>query len=79
MEGFTYTHAGNQESSAPRASERPWAGDVVRDLDRDDRPGSKRQTEPRYLTAADLDRILGDERRVPPCQPGRRCSLGGNA
>jgi integrase len=30
----------------------------VRDLDRDDRPGTKRQTEPRYLTAAELDRLL---------------------
>jgi integrase len=31
---------------------------VVRELDRDDRPGSKRQTEPRYLTAEELERLL---------------------
>jgi integrase len=31
---------------------------VVRDLDRDDRPGVARQTEPRYLTAAELDSLL---------------------
>jgi integrase len=31
---------------------------VVRDLDRDDRPGSARKTEPRYLTAAELERLL---------------------
>jgi integrase len=30
----------------------------VRDLDRDDRPGSKRQTEPRYLSAGELDQLL---------------------
>jgi integrase len=33
---------------------------VVRDLDRDDRPGSKRQTEPRYLSATELDRLLAN-------------------
>jgi integrase len=32
---------------------------VVRDLDRDDRPGVARQTEPRYLTAVELDSLLG--------------------
>ncbi len=31
---------------------------VVRDLDRDDRPGSARQTEPRYLTRAEVERLL---------------------
>ena len=31
---------------------------VVRDLDRDDRPGAKRQSEPRYLTPDELDRLL---------------------
>jgi integrase len=31
---------------------------VVRDLDRDDRPGSKRQNEPRYLTAAEVELLL---------------------
>jgi integrase len=31
----------------------------VRDLDRDDRPGTKRLTEPRYLTAAEIERLLG--------------------
>jgi integrase len=31
----------------------------VRDLDRDDRPGSARLTEPRYLDAAELERLLG--------------------
>jgi integrase len=31
---------------------------VVRDLDRDDRPGSRRRTEPRYLTAAELELLL---------------------
>ena len=30
----------------------------VRDLDRDDRPGTARQTEPRYLTAAELELLL---------------------
>jgi integrase len=30
----------------------------VRDLDRDDRPGTKRLTEPRYLTAAEIERLL---------------------
>lgn len=30
----------------------------VRDLDRDDRPGVARQTEPRYLTTDELDRLL---------------------
>jgi len=32
---------------------------VVRDLDRDDRPGVGRMTEPRYLTADELTRLLG--------------------
>lgn len=31
---------------------------VVRDVDRDDRPGAARASEPRYLTAAELDRLL---------------------
>jgi integrase len=31
---------------------------VVRDLDRDDRPGSKRRTEPRYLDADEVERLL---------------------
>jgi hypothetical protein len=31
----------------------------VRDLDRDDRPGVARLTEPRYLTAPELDKLLG--------------------
>jgi integrase len=31
---------------------------VVRDLDRDDRPGSGRLTEPRYLTPSELERLL---------------------
>lgn len=31
---------------------------VVRDLDRDDRPGSKRQSEPRYLTASESELLL---------------------
>jgi integrase len=31
---------------------------VVRDLDRDDRPGVGRVSEPRYLTAEELDRLL---------------------
>jgi integrase len=30
----------------------------VRDLDRDDRPGSTRLTEPRYLTAGELEQLL---------------------
>jgi integrase len=30
----------------------------VRDLDRDDRPGAHRQTEPRYLTAGELETLL---------------------
>jgi integrase len=30
----------------------------ARDLDRDDRPGTKRQSEPRYLSQADLDWLL---------------------
>jgi integrase len=30
----------------------------VRDLDRDDRPGAKRGSEPRYLTAAELEALL---------------------
>jgi integrase len=32
---------------------------VVRDLDRDDRPGAGRMSEPRYLTAAEVTRLLG--------------------
>ena len=32
---------------------------VVRDLDRDDRAGVARQSEPRYLTAKELERLLG--------------------
>jgi integrase len=32
---------------------------VVRDLDRDDRPGVARQSEPRYLTAEELESLLG--------------------
>ena len=32
----------------------------VRDLDRDDRPGTKRQSEPRYLTAGELGRLLAN-------------------
>ena len=31
---------------------------VVRDVDRDDRPGTGRVSEPRYLTAAELDSLL---------------------
>jgi integrase len=31
----------------------------VRDLDRDDRPGTARASEPRYLDAADVERLLG--------------------
>lgn len=31
---------------------------VVRDLDRDDRPGSRRQTEPRYLDADQVEHLL---------------------
>jgi integrase len=31
---------------------------VVHDLDREDRPGVRRQSEPRYLTAAELARLL---------------------
>jgi integrase len=34
------------------------AHNVVRDLDRDDRPGVKRQTEPRYLTEEELERLF---------------------
>jgi integrase len=34
------------------------AHNVVRDLDRDDRPGAARQAEPRCLTAAELDALL---------------------
>jgi integrase len=33
---------------------------VARDLDRDDRPGVKRETEPRYLTAAEVSRLLAE-------------------
>jgi integrase len=32
---------------------------VVRDLDRDDRPGAGRVTEPRYLSAVEVTRLLG--------------------
>jgi integrase len=31
----------------------------IRDLDRDDRPGTKRLTEPRYLTMTEIERLLG--------------------
>jgi integrase len=31
----------------------------VRDLDRDDRPSAKRQSEPRYLTSEEVTRLLG--------------------
>jgi integrase len=34
------------------------AHNIVRDLDRDDRPGAKRQSEPRYLTVGELERLL---------------------
>jgi integrase len=34
------------------------AHNVVRDLDRDDRPGVGRQSEPRYLTTTELERLL---------------------
>jgi integrase len=34
------------------------AHNVVRDLDRDDRPGVARQSEPRYLTGAEIARLL---------------------
>ena len=34
------------------------AHNPVRDLDRDDRPGAKRQSEPRYLTVAELTALL---------------------
>jgi integrase len=34
------------------------AHNVVRDLDRDDRPGVQRQSEPRYLSPDELDRLL---------------------
>jgi integrase len=34
------------------------AHNVVRDLDRDDRPGTKRQSEPRYLNAVEIDQLL---------------------
>jgi integrase len=33
---------------------------VVRDLDRDDRPGTGRLSEPRYLTPAEIARLLGN-------------------
>jgi integrase len=33
---------------------------VVRDLDRDDRPGTGRLTEPRYLTTGEIARLLGN-------------------
>lgn len=32
----------------------------VRDLDRDDRPSAKRQTEPRYLSVGEVDRLLDE-------------------
>ena len=31
----------------------------VRDLDRDDRPGTKRLSEPRYLSPEEIDHLLG--------------------
>ena len=31
---------------------------IVRDLDRDDRPGTARLTEPRYLSAAEVEALL---------------------
>jgi integrase len=34
------------------------ARNVTRDLDRDDRPGSRRQTEPRYLAAGQVEQLL---------------------
>jgi integrase len=36
------------------------AHNPVRDLDRDDRPGAARQTEPRYLDPADAQRLLAE-------------------
>jgi hypothetical protein len=33
---------------------------VVRDLDRDDRPGTQRLSEPRYLSSAELARLLAE-------------------
>jgi integrase len=36
----------------------PSVPNIVRDLDRDDRPGAARETEPRYLTSDELDRLL---------------------
>jgi integrase len=33
---------------------------VVRDLDRDDRPGTARATEPGYLTATEIERLLSE-------------------
>jgi integrase len=38
---------------------------VARDLDRDDRPGAKRQSEPRYLTAKELERLFSSMREEP--------------
>lgn len=49
---------------------------VARDLDSDDRPGTKRETEPRYLTAAEVAALLGKMtdafRPVAAC-----CAYGG--
>jgi integrase len=36
------------------------AHNVARDLDRDDRPGAARQSEPRYLSAAEIEGLLGE-------------------
>lgn len=33
---------------------------VVRDLDRDDRPGASRLTEPHYLSVTELERLLAE-------------------
>jgi integrase len=38
---------------------------VARDLDRDDRPGSRRLSEPRYLTAEELVRVFAAMREEP--------------
>lgn len=43
----------------------------VRDLDRSDRPGSGRVSEPRYLTPPELQRLLAA--MAPTFRPGRRC------
>jgi site-specific recombinase XerD len=43
----------------------------VRDLDRDDRPGAKRQSEPRYLTADELESLLAKlSDTMRPCRRG---------